>query len=88
MSSHTNEAYSTSHLHSRSVRRRNQTVERTIREVVGSLKTVESRFGQVRLRKVAGSPDGWGVELFGSACRLERMSLTAQTVCQCMLRHR
>lgn len=71
---HTNEAYSTSHLRSRSVRRRNQTVERTIREVVGSLRTVESRFGQVRLRKVAGSPDGWGVELFGSACRLEHIS--------------
>jgi hypothetical protein len=71
--SHTEEAYSTSHPRSRSVRRRSQTVERTIRETVGSLRAGESRFGQVRLRKVLGCEEGWRVELFGSACRVADM---------------
>ena len=66
----TEEAYSTSRLRSRSVTRRAQEVERTIRETVGTLRTVEARFGHVRLRKKYEPESEWSVELFGNACKL------------------
>jgi beta-lactamase superfamily II metal-dependent hydrolase len=71
----TKEAYSTSRLRSRSVARRNPAVERTIRETVGTLRTVEPRFGHVRLRKKYEPGSSWSVELFGNACKLQDIFL-------------
>ena len=50
--------------------RRNNTVDKTIRESGARIRTVGHSSGMIRLRKKVNSPADWRIEKFGSACRL------------------
>lgn len=57
-----------------SKRKRPPSVERTIRETVGRLRTAQPRMGWVRLRNGGTeSPEKWAVELSESACPLQSL---------------
>ena len=73
--SRTPHAYTTAVPHSGRTRRRDAAVDRTIREIVRSIRTVHGPQGQVRLRRYAfASPNNdWQVDLFGAALPLQRM---------------
>ena len=51
--------------------RRNNAVERTIRESGASLRSLATAAGTIRLRRSPGPQPQWKVEEFGSACHLE-----------------
>ena len=73
--SFTGEAYVTAprkDLVSKSVRGRGKAVERTIRESGARIRSVARSDGMVRLRKKANAAAEWKVDVFGTACRLER----------------
>jgi len=65
----TDEAYSTARRDPGHTRRRDNAVERTIRDAVTRIKDVPGTQGQVRLRRRTGEQQ-WRVELFGGACKL------------------
>ena len=63
--SFTDTAFSTSRVGLKQKRKRNQTVEKTIRETVRQIKKVNPSTGHVRFRaKLSGC---WDIELFGDA---------------------
>lgn len=69
ISGYTENIYVTSFPRSRTSKRRDRAIERTVREVVGRLHPVEADTGYIRLRKKLGaSGDDWAVELSGRAC--------------------
>ena len=53
-----------------STRRRNNAVDRSIRESGARIRAMSLPSGMVRLRKKIGSPAEWSIEKLGSACRL------------------
>ncbi len=70
--SFTRKAYATTSsgpLSRKPVRRRNRTVEKTIREASKSISHVAPPPGIIRLRREFGAQD-WGIEMFEPACRL------------------
>lgn len=73
--SRTERAYSTAMLRKRTIRRPSA-VERTIKEVVKSIKLTSGSSGQVRLRTraVGASKEEWKVELFGDALPLNQLA--------------
>ena len=67
-------AYSTARLTSTARRRRDVSVERTIRESGWKIRAFEPKPGHVRLRRPLGDSSGqWSVELLGNATRLEHI---------------
>ena len=61
---------STADVAGKSVRRKNNTVERAIRETGARIRTVGLSSGMIRLRKKVNSSADWNIERFGSASRL------------------
>lgn len=49
---------------------RNNTIDKTIREIGAKIRSVGLSDGMIRLRKKANSEADWEIERFGSACRL------------------
>lgn len=69
--SFTDTAYSTARMGLKQKRKRNQTVEKTIRETVHQIKKVNPSIGHVRFRaKLSGC---WDIELFGDALPLNQL---------------
>jgi hypothetical protein len=68
--SHTPKAYITNTTRRKRPRRRSNTVRKTIREMVRTIYQVGTQAGHVRLRKPAGDPGEWKVELFNGAASL------------------
>ena len=71
--SHTDRAYITTlpeNLAGGPLYQRDSAVERTIRDVGVTLRTVSPSTGIVRLRRKMASSDGWRVEMAGSGCSL------------------
>jgi hypothetical protein len=67
-------AYSTARLTSTAPRRRDISVERTLREYGWKVRAVEPKPGQVRLRRCLGDQRGqWSVELRGNATHLKHI---------------
>lgn len=67
-------AYSTAKYRDRKPKKRDSTVEKTIRETVKQLRQTNTSVGHVRFR--AKKADSWKIELFGDARPLSRLSST------------